>query len=79
MNQATAKPKPLSEMRRPIESGCPDGMQYMHPVVLRNFGQWKWHSHPRPGVLYHEAESGEGIWTVKAGTQRILDVFTRRK
>ncbi len=67
------------EMRQPIESGCPDGFQYMHPVMLRNFGQWQWHDHPRPGVLRHVAHSGDEIWTVRAGTQRILDVFTLRK
>ena len=66
------------EMRRPIESGCPDGFQYMHPVMVKNFSQWKWHDHPRPGVLRHVAESGDAIWTVRAGTQRILDVFTLR-
>jgi len=66
------------EMRRPIESGCPDGFQYMHPVMVKNFGQWQWHDHPRPGVLRHVAESGDAIWTVRAGTQRILDVFTLR-
>ena len=69
----------LEDMRRPIESGCPDGMQYMHPVMIRNFGQWKYHEHPKPGVLVHYAESGDAIWTVKAGTQRILDVYTLRK
>ena len=67
------------EMRSPIESGCPDGFQYMHPVMRRNFGMWDHHDHPAPGVLYHESESGEGVWTVRAGTQRILDVFTLRK
>ena len=67
------------EMRQPIESGCPDGFQYMHPAMLRNFGQWQWHDHPRPGVLRHVAHSGDEIWTVRAGTQRILDVFTLRK
>ena len=66
------------EMRRPIESGCPDGFQYMHPVMVKNFGQWKWHDHPRPGVLRHVSENGDSIWTVRAGTQRILDVFTLR-
>ena len=24
--------------RYPIESGCPDGMQYLHPTMLKNFG-----------------------------------------
>ncbi|MDP6141759.1 MAG: hypothetical protein QF866_11295, partial [Arenicellales bacterium] len=67
------------EMRQPIESGCPDGFPYMHPLMIKNFGQWRWHDHPRPGVLRHVAQSGDALWTVKAGTQRILDVFTLRK
>ena len=46
----------------------------MHPTMRKNFGQWKYHEHPRPGVLVHVAHSGEEIWTVRAGTQRILDV-----
>ena len=53
--------------RMPIESGCPDGFQYMHPTMLRNFGQWKYHTHPRVGVLCHIAASGEEIWTVRGG------------
>jgi dissimilatory sulfite reductase beta subunit len=67
------------EMREPIESGCPDGFQYMHPVMRRNFGMWKYHEHPRPGVLKHVAIHGDECWTVRAGTQRILDLFTLRK
>jgi sulfite reductase beta subunit len=51
----------------------------MHPVSRKNFGMWKFHEHPRPGVLKHVAKSGDELWTVKAGTQRILDVFTLRK
>ena len=67
------------EMRKAIETGCPDGFQYMHPLMVKNFGQWKTHDHPRPGVLRHIAKSGDAIWTVRAGTQRILDVFTLRQ
>ena len=67
------------EMREPIETGCPDPWQYLHPTMRKNFGQWKYHEHPRPGVLRHVAYSGDEIWTVKVGTQRILDVFTLRK
>ena len=67
-----------NKQRSPIETGAPDGFQYMHPTMRKNFGQWKWHDHPKPGVLRHKAESGEEIWTVRAGTQRILDVFTLR-
>ncbi|MCG7954777.1 MAG: dissimilatory-type sulfite reductase subunit beta [Candidatus Thiodiazotropha taylori] len=68
-----------AERRIPIESGCPDGIQYMHPVMRKNFGHWRYHEDSRPGVLRHVAESGDEIWTVRAGTQRILDLFTLRK
>jgi sulfite reductase beta subunit len=51
----------------------------MHPVMVKNYGKWVFHSHPRPGVLYHKAESGDQIWTVKAGTQRQMDTYTIRK
>ncbi|NTV95238.1 MAG: dissimilatory-type sulfite reductase subunit beta, partial [Thiobacillus sp.] len=62
-----------------IESGTPDPMPYMHPVMAKNYGKWTFHSHPKPGVLFHRAASGEEIWTVKAGTQRQMDHYTVRK
>lgn len=51
----------------------------MHPLLKRNYGKWKWHDRPRPGVLHHVAYSGDEVWTVKAGTQRQLDIYTVRK
>lgn len=68
----------MPEMRQPIESGVPDPMPFMHPLLRKNYGKWVFHDHPRPGVLRHRAENGEQIWTVKAGTQRQLDVYTIR-
>ena len=65
--------------RTPIESGVPDNKQYMHPTLLKNYGNWKYHDRPRPGVLHHVAHSGDEIWTVRAGTQRQMDVYTIRK
>jgi len=59
-----------------IESGAPDPMPYMHPVMKDNYGKWVYHSHPKPGVLYHRAENGAEVWTVKAGTQRQMDHYT---
>ena len=69
----------MSELRRPIESGVPDSKQYMHPALVRNYGKWAWHDRPQPGVLRHVSQSGEAVFTVKAGTQRQMDVFTIRK
>jgi dissimilatory sulfite reductase beta subunit len=68
----------MAELRQPIESGVPDHMPYMHPVLKNNYGKWAYHSHPKAGVLYHLAENGEEVWTVKAGTQRQMDVYTIR-
>ncbi len=65
--------------RMPDETGVPDPMPYMHPVMRENFGNWKWHDRPRPGVLHHVAHSGAEIWTVRAGTQRQMDHYTVRK
>ena len=65
--------------RRPDEVGVPDPFQYMHPVMKANYGNWDWHERPRPGVLRHVAKSGDVIYTVRAGTQRQMDVFTIRK
>ncbi len=65
--------------RMPIESGVPDPAPYMHPLMVSNYGNWAWHDRPRPGVLHHVAKSGDEIWTVKAGTQRQMDIYTIRK
>jgi sulfite reductase beta subunit len=66
-------------MRKPVECGVPDHMQYLHPVMRKNYGNWKTHDRPRPGVLHHVAHGGEEIWTVRAGTQRQMDHYTIRK
>ncbi len=65
--------------RMPIESGVPEMDKYLHPVLKKNYGSWAWHERPRPGVLHHVAKSGDDIWTVRAGTQRQMDVYTIRK
>jgi len=65
--------------RMPIESGVPDPIPFMHPVMVKNYGAWKYHERPRPGVLCHTAKSGDKIWTVRAGTQRQMDLYTIRK
>jgi len=68
-----------TQPRRAIESGVPDPFPHMHPLLKKNYGNWKWHDRPRPGVLRHVSHSGDTVWTVKAGTQRQMDVHTIRK
>ena len=69
----------MATMRTPIESGVPDSKQYLHPLMLKNYGNWKYHDRPRPGVLHHVSHTGDEIWTVRAGTQRQMDLYTIRK
>jgi sulfite reductase beta subunit len=53
-----------------IESGPYDYQDALHPVVKKNYGKWQHHEMPRPGVLKHVAESGDILFTVRAGTPR---------
>ena len=69
----------MAKMRQPIESGVPDNKPFLHPTLLKNYGNWRYHDRPRPGVLHHVAHSGDEVWTVRAGTQRQMDVYTIRK
>ena len=64
--------------RMPEETGVPDATPFIHPIMKENYGAWKFHDCPRPGVLHHVAKSGDEIWSVRCGTQRQLDVYTIR-
>jgi len=68
-----------TQVRMPVESGVPDVAPFLHPLLKKNYGRWAWHDRPRPGVLHHVAEGGDEVWTVRAGTQRQMDVGTIRR
>jgi sulfite reductase beta subunit len=49
------------------------------PALRKNYGNWKI---PRPAAARRAAPrraSGDEVWTVRAGTQRQMDVYTIRK
>jgi sulfite reductase beta subunit len=64
--------------KRLTDIGPPDFRQFLPPLITRNYGQWKVHGRIAPGVLFHESESGERIYTVRAGSPRLLSVQTLR-
>jgi sulfite reductase beta subunit len=70
----TPTPKP----KRITDIGPPNYEKFLPPVVKRNYGQWKFHETIAPGVLCHVAESGEKLYTVRAGSPRLLSVHTIR-
>ncbi|MBI1865221.1 MAG: dissimilatory-type sulfite reductase subunit beta, partial [Nitrospirae bacterium] len=54
-------------------------MPNLHPLMVKNYGKWKYHEKVKPGVLKHVAESGDAIYTVRAGSPRTLSADTVRK
>ncbi|MHB1130889.1 MAG: dissimilatory-type sulfite reductase subunit beta [Chloroflexota bacterium] len=54
--------------------GPPDFRQMLPPVISKNYGQWKYHEAPRPGVLKHVAESGDAIYTVRVAGSRLVSI-----
>jgi sulfite reductase beta subunit len=64
--------------KRITDIGPPNYENFLHPVIKRNYGQWKYHESLGPGVLCHTADSGEKIYTVRAGSPRLLSIQTIR-
>ncbi|MBI5816605.1 MAG: dissimilatory-type sulfite reductase subunit beta [Nitrospinae bacterium] len=70
-----ATPKKMA----PRDNGAPDHKVNLHPLMAKNYGKWKYHEIPKPGVLKHVAENGDAIFTVRAGSPRTMSVDTVRK
>jgi sulfite reductase beta subunit len=66
-------------VKRITDIGPPQYQKFLHPVIGRNYGKWKYHETLEPGVLCHVAESGDRIYTVRGGSPRLLSVQTLRK
>ena len=47
---------------RLTDIGPPSYQKFLHPLVKKNYGQWKYHENLAPGVLCHVAESGDRIY-----------------
>ncbi len=68
----TAKPKRITDI------GPPHYEKFLPPVVRKNYGQWEYHETLAPGVLCHVAASGDKLYTVRAGSPRLLSVQSLR-
>ncbi|HHY95724.1 MAG TPA: sulfite reductase, dissimilatory-type beta subunit, partial [Firmicutes bacterium] len=54
--------------------GPPDFRQMLPPVISENYGRWKYHEILGPGVLRHVSETGAELFTVRAGSPRLMSV-----
>ncbi len=66
----------MSEKEKPYyaetDIGPPDFRKMLPPIIERNYGKWKYHEIPRPGVLVHTSESGEKLYSVRMGSGRLV-------
>jgi len=63
---------------RLTDIGPPSHDKFLPPIIKENYGKWKRHEIPRPGVLMHTSESGQKLWSVRAATPRIASTKTIR-
>lgn len=54
--------------------GPPDFRQMIPEVIKANYGKWKYHEILRPGVMRHVAESGDVLYTVRAGSPKLVSI-----
>lgn len=68
----------MAVAERRTDIGPPHYEKFLPPVVKANYGKWAYHEIPEPGVMVHVAESGDRLYTVRAGTPRLLSIKTLR-
>jgi len=54
--------------------GPPDFRTMLPEIIKRNYGAWKYHEIKKPGVMVHVAESGDELYTVRAGSPRLVSI-----
>ena len=54
--------------------GPPDYREMLPEAIRKNYGQWKYHEDVKPGVLKHVSETGEELYTVRAGSPRLVSI-----
>jgi sulfite reductase beta subunit len=64
--------------KRITDIGPPHYEQFLHPVIKENYGKWKYHETLKPGILCHVSETGQKIYSVRAGSPRLLAIDTIR-
>jgi len=63
---------------RITDIGPPNYKQFLPPIIKENYGKWKYHEIPKPGVLLHVSHSGAKLWSVRAATPRLASIHSIR-
>ena len=57
---------------RLTDIGPPHYEQFLPQMIKDNYGKWKYHEVIKPGVMVHVGESGDKLFTVRAGSPRLV-------
>jgi sulfite reductase beta subunit len=68
----------MSNPERITDIGPPNYQNFLPPIIKKNYGKWKYHEIPKPGVMVHVAESGDKLYTVRAATPRLMSITSIR-
>jgi sulfite reductase beta subunit len=52
--------------------GPPNYKNFLPPVIQKNYGKWRYHEILKAGVLKHVGESGDELYSVRAGSPRLI-------
>jgi sulfite reductase beta subunit len=64
---------------RRTDYGPPHYERFLPPVIKENYGKWKYHEILKPGVMVHVSQTGDRLFTVRAGSGRLLSIDKIRK
>jgi sulfite reductase beta subunit len=64
---------------RVTDIGPPHYEEMLPPVIKANYGKWAYHERLKPGVMVHVGESGDKLFTVRAGSPRLVSIGKIRK
>ena len=64
---------------RVTDIGPPHYEEMLPPVLKDNYGKWLYHEIVKDGVLMHVSETGDKVYTVRAGSPRLVSIGKIRK
>jgi len=59
---------------RRTDYGPPHYEKFLPPIIKENYGKWKYHEILKPGVMVHVSHTGAKLYTVRAGSPRLLSI-----
>lgn len=54
--------------------GPPDYRMMLSKTITDNYGKWKYHEILKPGIMKHVSETGDELFTVRAGSPRLVSI-----